>query len=270
MSRLISSSGHCERCNHNGCFTVYQDDETDQVSTFCFSCLKAGGTKKKKRERSLFKVEAPVVFPTKVELPKTFSEYIPAHIRKYLLENNMYGYLAANYKLGYVEYEQVYRPGTNQLITLRDALILPIYGPDGLARYQARSFYPGMPKYINVGKSDILFSIPSKGFGNNCIIVEDILSAIRLHSVTSANTVACTGTHMSDENMLTLLTHSDKIIVWLDGDEPGQKAARKMIQRLHCLKDIVGTDSVVISNVKTNKDPKKLWVREIQTALKGL
>ena len=90
------------------------------------------------------------------------------------------------------------------------------------------------------------------------VIVEDNLSAIRVGEILPA--VSLIGTSMSQENMLTVTENYDILIVWLDGDGPGQNAAKKLVDKLLLM-------HTSVHNVVTGRDPKCLFDTEIRGVL---
>lgn len=122
----------------------------------------------------------------------------------------------------------------------RNQLIIPIVtGERDVLGYQARQHPDRKPKCIttyfqgNNGKpllyhaegSDVLF------------IVEDPLSAVRLHRECNVNVMAILGTHVSNATLVTLIQtvnrHAiESINIWLDDDNAGKTAAGKAFERI--------------------------------------
>ena len=132
-------------------------------------------------------------------------------------------------------YEWAFSPSLNQLIT-------PIMGVDGgvvLQGYQARCSPNRKPKcittYFEGFKGAPLFY---KGkAGAPLFIVEDPLSALRIHNVRSNNVMALLGTHMGDVAMAVLLRVINwygigQVVIWMDNDDAGKKASHQVFNRV--------------------------------------
>lgn len=97
-------------------------------------------------------------------------------------------------------------------------LILPLYDPSGeLIYWQGRNLNKptkDSPKYINVKSRKSSFCI--FGSGPTCVLVEDILSAIKVGRVTTC--IPLLGSYIST-NMLTFINKYETILIWLDEDK---------------------------------------------------
>lgn len=98
------------------------------------------------------------------------------------------------------------------------------------------------------------------GNGSPIVIVEDILSALRLSTICRA--VCLHGLFLPKETAKDIVKQNNDIIVWLDGDERGQAAALKVGGMLRVLVGIWYTDHALtrtfkhVRNVCTEQDPK--------------
>ena len=89
------------------------------------------------------------------------------------------------------------------------------------------------------------------------VLVEDVVSALRVAYAYNTNSIALCGTNISDEMMVRL--KSQQILLWLDGD---------MFQKMFKLTRKFKALGFNITFVKTNKDPKcynDVAIREIIT-----
>lgn len=127
-------------------------------------------------------------------------------------------------------------------------VVLPVY-QQGLKWYQNRAVYEGQkPKYLqpNVSKN-VVFNGDTVRSGYRVIIVEDILSAIRVFEASGISTVSILGTKLSDYQT-SLLSEASMVITWLDGDRAGRKGAASIRKTLSMLMEV--------GNIVTEKDPK--------------
>ena len=100
-----------------------------------------------------------------------------------------------------------------------------------------------------------------KGDGTKtCVIVEDMVSAIVVSRV--VDSVAFLGTAVNKEKVNRLLNfyHKD-FIIWMDGDEPGIKASKRLCE-------VLSQVANVIKVIKTDKDPKYYGKKEIEGIIK--
>lgn len=143
-----------------------------------------------------------------------------------------------------------------------DRLILPVFKEDGLVYWQGRYFGKDIdkPKYLNVrakSRGDIFFSRNTKNT-SDVVLVEDILSAIKVGRVTGA--VALLGSYVPD-SLLTFLGTRGIIRVWLDRDKAmtGIRSARRITA-------LTGRPAFPVI---TPLDPKEYSEQEILAKLGG-
>jgi DNA primase len=139
-----------------------------------------------------------------------------------------------------------------------ERLILPVFKSDGLVYWQGRYLGtdPDKPKYLNVrakGRADVFFTRNTCNT-KNVVLVEDILSAIKVGRVTGA--CALLGSHVPD-SLLTFLSGRGTIRVWLDRDKArvGIKAARRIaaLTGRPCFPVITPLDPKEYSEIKIEK-----------------
>lgn len=97
----------------------------------------------------------------------------------------------------------------------------------------------------------------SQAYNNTLVIVEDQISCVRISN--HLDCVSLGGTNISNPLLLPLMLQYDKIIVWLDGDEPGQRATERFIKKYKIYRDI--------RVIKTERDPKCHTNKEIEALL---
>lgn len=94
-------------------------------------------------------------------------------------------------------------------------------------------------------------------FTDNLVITEDVISCIRVSE--HCDCVALGGTNVYNKNLPNILNNYKQILVWLDGDEAGRKAAEQFRKRYKL------THNIKI--IKTLKDPKEFTDNEIKDIL---
>jgi len=136
-----------------------------------------------------------------------------------------------------------------------------------LVYYQGRAVFSGQtPKYLgpSVNKNTLTYS--TANYEAECqlgdkvaVVTEDILSAIRVGDIPGTVGIAIMGTAPSSEH-ITYLSQFKHVIIWLDPDGAGRKAARKLSTKL----DMIGQPFEVIH---TQRDPKMHCKREMKEIL---
>ncbi len=246
MSRLIKAHLPCSDCGSSDALAEYSE------TTYCFSCNR---TRSVESESSFFPemLDLPKE-PGILSLPSRFTTVaLSVDAMKWLLSYNIFKDLREKYNIGYVHKSIV------NGIMVHNRVILPSYIDGELKNYAARALIPeDLPKYIVAGDKSAMFWSEGDYKYRTLVIVEDNLSAIRVGELLPA--VSLIGTSMSKENMLTLANDYDILIVWLDGDKPGQRAAKKLVKSLSLLHSEV-------HNVVTKRDPKCLFDSEIRSVL---
>jgi DNA primase len=130
-------------------------------------------------------------------------------------------------------------------------LIFPIRKPDGeLVGYQARFIGLSQPKWITKCKKfpwgkkyPYVVNRPSSEY---IVLVEDIISAIKVGQNNSA--IALLGCSINDDLRTFLFKRGHKFIIWMDGDEAGQKGRQKIQNSLRLSCDV--------KHIETEHDPK--------------
>lgn len=141
----------------------------------------------------------------------------------------------------------------------RDAVWQPIHGPNGEFRGQVVRRYADKRiwtyKAEANGRYPLLawFSGPENCDQGACILVEDILSAIKLSRY--HNSVAINGTSLSNDMILEVMRHSSKQYLALDKDATAH--AIKMAHRWNQLLDI--------TVIECKRDPKYWLNHELET-----
>lgn len=186
------------------------------------------------------------------------------NIRNYLKNRNIKGKIAKKFRLGYAldSYEalvnflkekdyqddEIIRTGVvaknNRGILydkFRHRIIFPICNKNNqIIAFGGRVLSNDvMPKYLNSAETSLFIKKKTLyNFANarnaiykekEAIIVEGYMDVIALSNNDIENVVAGLGTALSDQHLLQLFTVCDKIIICLDGDIAGFKAAQRLV-----------------------------------------
>ncbi len=257
MSKLLESKMPCPWCPSSDGYHEYE------TNFHCFSCHKSKAKPKEENSRSLFidkDVVSGVMHTGRISLPKTVTKDFPKEAMKWLLEAGITKALIDQYDIHYVENEIVPIPNTNRSVQLSKRIILPYITSGEVKFYQARSLNICEPrKYITIGPKSAYRTGPTSWVPDRVVVVvEDILSAIRVAEVTEA--VALIGTSLDDETALHLANYKE-VKVWMDNDAPGIAASNKIVKKLklYCKK---------VVQIKHNKDTKRCFQKELEQMLR--
>lgn len=243
---------------HHGCTPnnkLWILHHRDGYNFYCNKCS-AKGYKRKGilsfSELALRNVEDEETFSKVVELP----EDINYDVKSWPIDARVWLYLADVRDKQIKEYGIGYSPKLHRVI-------LPVYNENKkLLMWQGRGLSEHQTKYYNVfgyGRNELLFkswikdtsiTTPNKDL---IVVTEDILSAIRVGSVTPS--VASLGTSLSLAQ-INVLGKYDKVIIWYDDDKGGKMGSLKGLNKLKVITEVV--------TVRTNQDPKKLSKQEIE------
>ncbi len=243
----ISSSKSCPKCgdNHKGKpFALYED------GWHCFSC---GSSKRAIRNFTLRKLEAQgdIELPELTLNPSLFSLPVLKWLRGYHVTDDLI------YKYSIAE-------------TKDNSIITPVISPnDGkVVMYQRRWFDPR--RIMTYGNKQP-FIVSSLGNFKTLVIVEDFISSIRVGEIVDCYCMFGTSIHY--QRLSDLVKTYDTIIIWADGDGPGQRAAIKLSELLNKLiyqetrKRSFALLKKIVRNVSTEYDPKCYTNTEIRTIL---
>lgn len=180
-----------------------------------------------------------------IALPMDYSPALPDKALVWLMRYGITEEDRETHKIGYSRFY--------------DRVILPVYESGILIYWQGRNLGKidaTRPKYLNIrdrSRKDTYFKV-LKG-GNRVVLVEDILSCIKVSHICSA--IALLGTHIPDRLVLGL--DEQIIYIWLDADKIGE--ALSYTKRFQSL----GLD---VRTVYTREDPKVYSDKQIKKELK--
>ena len=132
-------------------------------------------------------------------------------------------------------------------------------GRDPVHRTKACREQFGIPKYIFAKKKGIRERIYYKLLSKDCnkwVIVEDVLSAIRVHRETGYNTIALLNTSVTNQLLINL--SNAEVYVWLDSDQ---------LANMMSIVAKAVTFGIKCRYLHTQKDPKEYSNNEIKTIL---
>ena len=141
----------------------------------------------------------------------------------------------------------------------RNRLMFPIIDVRGnVVGFGGRVLDDSKPKYLNSNET-IIFNKRKNLFGlnfakktkqNYMILVEGNIDVITLHQFGFDNAIASLGTSLTEEHASLLSRYTEQVVLTYDGDEAGQRAAKRAIPML----EKVGI-KVKVLNMKDAKDP---------------
>lgn len=135
-------------------------------------------------------------------------------------------------------------------------LIFPYYGSEGLLAWQGRYFgQEKKGKWFSQGNLKELFHV--LGSGDEIILVEDIVSAIKVSRYTSCMPIF--GSYIGSVRFKRLKVLTKKVVVWLDPDK--RKESITELRRA----SLMGLEARIIYS---DKDPKEESYERIQECLK--
>lgn len=137
-------------------------------------------------------------------------------------------------------------------------LVFPYYFDGILFAWQGRYFgnNPKHPKWLTYGKIHDYSYVLSPKTSKSIIIVEDIVSALKLSKYQS--TLPLFGSHISPKKFQEISYFYDTIIIWLDPDKKKEALQFQKIGLQYCANVFV---------VFSDKDPKELKEQELEDIL---
>ena len=183
--------------------------EDGNVIAYCHNCSNSGfhGSASRFRRNP---VDVPLVESEEKELimpeyMRNDKNYWPKEMIAWLIECGIPLQIAQEYGICYD--------------SKRHRVVIPKLNKDGtLVQYQSRRLVDdGSPKYLTNKLKHEYIHDPIGPGGSTCIIVEDMISSIRL-AMLGYDAVPLFTDTMDSESMLTLVGKYDKIYVWLDND----------------------------------------------------
>lgn len=136
----------------------------------------------------------------------------------------------------------------------KKALVFPFYDEQQrLVFYQLR-YFDGPKRWKSYGEKPIVYL----GTGTRVVLVEDIISAIKVSKITTA--IPLFGSTIDVKKLLQIRKQYDNITIWLDYDKAQSKKTKHIIATTKTL--FKETNQIV-----TEKDPKAYSTEEIRDKL---
>jgi hypothetical protein len=263
MSAIVSKSHKCPyrlQEHQNLAFVVYQ------TGSWCYSCNKGdikNGSYYSYRDFEL-KIQRDLLVPTNYSSIKEF----PLELKAWLYKYYVFDDLIMKHSIRYCPYSY-YQTARGQIYD-GEALLFPIIVNNEIVGFQQR-FFPNKQFY---SKNTEKYIVECGNHDTNTIVlVEDYISMIRVGETENALWVG--GTNLTKDQMTYIIKNYLNIYVWLDGDQPGQENAQRIMKRLQ--KGIeketnwlafAFKEPRVIRNIVTELDPKEFSNSEIRGVLK--
>lgn len=264
---LISKSHQCpyrDSPHENLAYAIYTN------GNWCFSCNKGKLADRSfigsGIEQQIITPRQDIIFPfTATEDLREFSNETLAwlynfYVFKDIIRKNHIHYVPCSYfrTASGVSYEG-------------ESLIFPIIIDNEIVAYQQR-FFPNKQFYSNRTHQHI-FDCGNHDTG--CVVlVEDFISAIRVGEL--QNCIWLVGTSLTKNMCKYILKNYSHIKVWMDGDEPGQKASAQIIKvlcaessNMHRKYAFSVYEPFKIESIVTENDPKCYSRTELRGVLYG-
>lgn len=216
------SNGPCNTCNSSDAMSSYEDG-----STYCHSCKTYSPPKTRI-------VDVKSKLYSKVSENKNTTICLPADA-SFRIEPIGYNWLT-NYGLTHEDITRHKIQWSNN----NKSLIFPIYQGNVLIMYQQR-YFGSQFKWKTTGVKAITYSI---GNGSPVVLVEDIVSAIKVGTVTTS--IPLFGSSVNTSLLLRLSKLYNKCFIWLDRDKAKESIAFSSIGKMF----------MDCAPIITDKDPK--------------
>lgn len=261
---IVERSTNCPYCGEghlNSCYIQYDNGD------YCFSCHKGSKGKENAFAYKIlpmqwlgdvnpeFSAEKATRVPTYTPNPKEFS-------LKTLEWLNQYYIYEKEIKL----YNIAYCPPQ---YGKEESLLFPIVIYNGVIEQFQRRYFPSKEFYSSRKLSQCIFEIESLDNCGIIVVVEDFISAIRVGEHTA--TLCLFGTKLNDIKIERIIRNYNTVLVWLDDDEPGQKAALEIKEKLTREAENYYTSHPYIPTQRAftvgnicNQQPKELSPNEIK------
>lgn len=247
MSSHCVAHTQCPKCRSNGHdrsgdnLAVYSDG-----SKYCFRCgymETASGIQRIRNE------DAGSIGNThhEITLPRDVDTTIPERGRGFLRDFALTEQDVKNNMILWSDYYQ--------------RLIFPYFGDDGLVGWQGRYLGTGeKAKWFSQGDLKNVLHVVGNKLAKACVLVEDIISAIKVGHNTHVCAVPLFGSHVSMTKFLQLKKKYGTVYIWLDKDVQTKAVKYAANGR------VLGMD---VRNIITDNDPKSYTDSQIEEILHG-
>ncbi len=259
---LIEKLNQCpyrSQAHENLAYAIYTNGD------WCYSCNK--GSIKDRNFIEHVPHPAPMI---DVKLPVNRSTSLndfPTHILAWLYNFYVYDTAIRQHMIMYCPPEEFITK--NGLSFSGESIIYPVVADNRIVAY-TRRFFPNKSFY-SYGVQHIIAEFGNHKSGT-VVLVEDYISAIRVSQF--ENCIWIQGTQLTKKLISYIMQNYSNVILWLDGDEPGQQGAQKAINQLtkFAEKEAISRAFAVreqrtVRNIYTQKDPKEYSPNEIREVL---
>lgn len=216
----------------------------------CFNCQDSGIQSPRKMQ-----IRGEIAKPTPARIPEN-AEFNPAYWPKEAKQ--WLGDLLPDA----VQQKFYYDPNSERLVA-------PYFDNDGLLWTNARALDPEQkPKYLlrkaeRMGRDRPIY-IPDWEPNQVLVLVEDVLSCLRVRQIEGVQGVACMGTTLSDTNLSKVkYLQPSKVLVFLDNDNAKVKKQQEVLRKKLELYLTCG-----VKVVRTDRDPKEFRKEELECQIK--
>lgn len=198
-TRVNHSSDSCGGDSQS--LSIWRNDD-DTIGAKCYRCGQTGRTvSKKSMFESAPKTENVYELPT--DVTTKYSE-MPPEVAMYLNSNGITEFMCHYYDIGWSE--------------SAGGLVFPVHNELGHDGFQVK-YFGRKQRYTTVhrGRRELMFSHLCSHH-DVVVVVEDLLSAIRVNEATPFDAFALLGSELNDHGLAQLVKHHQEFIVWLDND----------------------------------------------------
>ncbi len=218
------SRTQCPKCNANRGLAQYDNGE------WCFSCSYFNPSKSLVLCDKQLRIEDNLDYVDNLLPIYNYNEY--SYLKQYYITKS----LCDKHNVKYDQQSQ--------------RILFPYYDRyERIAFLWGRSVKQNQLKWLFKGnKFGSLFYLKQsdKRASRKICVVEDVISAIRVSQY--CDVIALGGTNSDNKLLVPLFLQYDEILLWLDGDEAGRKAAQKLRSKLKLIRKT--------KIIRTLKDPK--------------
>lgn len=245
-----TSCPYCGNGSNTPCFARYTDG---------FKCFSCGIFKKSDRgliQARSATIDDSLTMPQNINKnPATFTLEGQIFLLRYFITTNV----AKNYNIWETD---------------RHSFIFPVFDAEILLNgniektvFYVERYYDEKRIFNNGSKVEMV--LYGSRTANTIVIVEDFLSAIRVHHA-GFNSLCLFGTKIKYNKLEQYVKEFNNIILWLDGDKAGQSSARVLysmitnqINKFNRCRSLVSC-SKSVHNIRTELDPKLYKRKEIE------
>lgn len=219
-------------------------------SAYCFRCKRREAHKRGQQTlKELLQLKAMTKrheqsFLTSVKMPPDATSDMPVPEQCWLYKASIGAELIQQFNIKYSKAMQ--------------RVCIPVYDGDALIAVVARTCLANVqPKYLTTQVPGAFFKAGSDTSRDALVLVEDVLSAIRISKYSAV--AAALGTSMNKKLLLYALQFK-KVLCWFDSDEAGQTARTAVSRRLRAF-------GIKVACITTEEDPKLHSDADIQNKL---